>query len=69
MTQKVQVEGMSCGHCAMSVREALASLEGVSSVDVDLEGGTAHVESNRNIPQDAFARAIESAGYTFVSVS
>ena len=33
------VEGMTCGHCATSVREEVSELEGVRSVDVDVESG------------------------------
>ena len=40
----INVEGMSCEHCAMSVKKALGALPGVSGVDVDLEAGTVTVQ-------------------------
>jgi len=36
-TATIQVEGMTCGGCAASVRQALAKREGVKSVEVSLE--------------------------------
>ena len=42
-TKVLQIEGMSCAHCRRAVAEALRELEGVSSVEVDLEGGKATV--------------------------
>ncbi|MGE5396474.1 MAG: copper chaperone CopZ [Chitinophagales bacterium] len=36
-TEVLGVEGMSCMHCVKTVKNSLASLDGVSNVDVDLE--------------------------------
>ena len=38
------VTGMSCGHCAKAVTDALQSVPGVIRVDVSLEEGTATME-------------------------
>ena len=32
-----KVEGMSCGHCAKAIAEAVEALPGVANVAVDLE--------------------------------
>lgn len=40
----LQVTGMTCNHCVMSVKNALEELEGVRSARVDLDGGTAVVD-------------------------
>ena len=32
---EISIEGMTCGHCAMTVTNELATLEGVSNVQVD----------------------------------
>lgn len=34
-TKRIRVEGMTCGHCEMSVRNAIAALPGVTDVLVD----------------------------------
>jgi copper chaperone len=41
---KLKIEGMTCGHCVMSVQKALASVPGVEgAVEVDLKSGSAQV--------------------------
>ena len=39
MTQTLEytVSGMSCGHCEAAVTEEVSALDGVDSVDVDLD--------------------------------
>ncbi|NQT13060.1 MAG: SO_0444 family Cu/Zn efflux transporter [Planctomycetes bacterium] len=43
----LRVQGMTCSHCADTVRRTLAEREGVSSVDVDLKRGSAIIVGNR----------------------
>lgn len=57
------VLGMSCGHCVGSVTEELRRLEGVTTVDVDLETGTVTLDSDRQVSSDAIAAAVDEAGY------
>jgi len=59
---EIKIEGMTCGHCAMSVTNELATLQGVSSVSVDHLSGKATVESD-GVSQDQLSSAIEEAGY------
>ena len=40
---KFKVEKMMCGGCTSNVQSSLEALENVTSVDVDLESGTAIV--------------------------
>jgi copper chaperone len=56
------VVGMTCGHCVSSVREELAEVDGVRSVDVDLESGRL-VVSGQGFTDDAVKAAVEAAGY------
>ena len=57
-----RVPGMSCGHCKQAVSEELRAVNGVGSVDVDLE--TKLVVVNGSELDDARLRgAIEEAGY------
>lgn len=57
------VVGMSCGHCVASVTSEVSKLPGVRRVDVDLATGAVTVESDGPIDRDAFANAIDEAGY------
>ena len=62
---EITVEGMTCGHCAMSVTNELATLDGVSNVQVDHAAGKAVVES-AGISNEKLAEAVEEAGYKAV---
>lgn len=61
------VEGMTCGHCATSVREEVSGLDGVRTVDVDVESGRVTVTSDTPLPADAVAAAVTEAGYRLVA--
>ncbi|UJL46656.1 copper chaperone CopZ [Virgibacillus sp. NKC19-16] len=65
MEQKtLDVQGMSCGHCKMSVEGALNELDGVSAAEVNLDSGKVDVtydESKVNV--DAMKEAVEDQGY------
>ncbi|MCR6483560.1 heavy-metal-associated domain-containing protein [Amycolatopsis sp. OK19-0408] len=61
------VEGMTCGHCATSVREEVSELDGVRSVDVDVESGRVTVTSDTPLAADAVAAAVTEAGYRLVA--
>ncbi|HHO55474.1 MAG TPA: copper chaperone [Trueperaceae bacterium] len=57
----LKVEGMTCGHCKMAVKEALESVDGSENVSVDLEAGLATVDGNVD-PQLLIA-AVAEEGY------
>lgn len=59
----VFIEGMQCNHCKMTVEKALNSIEGVISVDVDLEGKKAVVKSNNDIENSKIEDVIKEAGF------
>lgn len=62
---EITIEGMTCGHCAMSVTNEIATLEGVSNVNVDHQTGKATVEAE-SVNDDQLAAAVEEAGYRAV---
>ncbi len=66
MQTTLKIEGMMCAHCQKHVHDALSQMAGVTSVDVNLEQGTAAVAATRDIPQDEFASVIKDAGYELV---
>ena len=59
---EITIEGMTCGHCAMSVTNEIATLEGVASVNVDHQAGKAHVEA-QGVSEEQLSAAVEEAGY------
>ena len=66
MEKTLKIEGMMCAHCQKHVHDALAKMDGVTDVTVDLEGGKASVKMARDIPQDEFKTVITDAGYELV---
>lgn len=61
MSIVLEVQGMSCGHCVSAITAAVTPLTGVTSVDVDLAGGTVTVAGTDDV--DAVTDAIEDSGY------
>jgi uncharacterized membrane protein YraQ (UPF0718 family)/copper chaperone CopZ len=62
-TEKIiQIEGMSCQHCVMSVKKGLSSLDGVTEVDVNLEAKIARVKGQ--VDDDKIKATINELGYT-----
>ena len=66
-TTTFHVKGMSCGHCVNAVTEELSRLEGVRTVDVDLERGAVTVSSDSPLDEAAVGAAVDEAGYELVS--
>ena len=71
-TIELSVDGMTCGHCAMSVSEELSEIPGVKTVDVILNSGaTSKVTVLTDTPLDdaALSDAVSEAGFTLVGIS
>ena len=57
----VKIKGMSCQHCVGSVKAVLEKIEGVSSVEVNLDKGEA--EYAGDVSLDVVHDAIKSIGF------
>lgn len=68
MKKVLLVEGMSCGHCEKAVKEAVGSLDEVSSVAVDLESKQVTVEGE-NLQDSSLKEVVEDAGYDVIKVN
>jgi copper chaperone CopZ len=62
-TVTVTVTGMTCAHCASSVRDEVGSIPGVIAVDVDLASGKVTIDSERLVDDGAIKSAVAAAGY------
>ena len=58
---ELNVEGMSCGHCAGRVSKAIADVDPAAKVDVDLAAKLVRVTSSA-APEE-LAQAVTEAGY------
>jgi len=59
---KLKIEGMTCGHCAMHVKEALLKVPGVVGAEVDLLSKIATIQGQPNV--HALLTAVEAEGYS-----
>lgn len=65
----LRVEGMSCGHCEMRVKQALMQVEGVQNAQVDHVDGVAIVTLSPQVGslspalQAQLESAVEEVGY------
>jgi copper ion binding protein len=60
------VTGMTCGHCVKAVTEEVSAIEGVESVEVDLESGSVTVAAATDPTREQMAAAVDEAGYVLV---
>lgn len=64
MEKTLNVQGMTCGHCKMTVEHSLQELDGISKADVDLEAGHVDVTfDDSQVNMAAMKEAIEEQGY------
>ncbi|HJW08765.1 MAG TPA: cation transporter [Holophagaceae bacterium] len=57
----LKITGMTCGHCARSVTEALQAVPGVVKAEVSLPKGEARVEGAAEL--GALIAAVKEEGY------
>ena len=60
------VQGMTCSHGVLSVREEVSEVSGVSAVDVDLASGRLTVTGNA-VDEQAVRDAVADAGYEVIA--
>ncbi len=65
-TEQITIEGMTCGHCTMSVKKELTKI-GVEVLDVLV--GSAEIKYDpAKVNKEQIAAAIDEAGYKLVNV-
>jgi len=68
MKKTINIEGMTCGHCAGRVKKELEKVCGVKTADVSASDNKAVVELAHEVDEAKFKEAVEEAGYKLVSV-
>ena len=64
-SEELQIEGMSCGHCVMSVKKELGKITNLLVEDVRI--GSAKVKYDETkISREQIAAVINEAGYRLV---
>jgi copper chaperone len=64
---ELQIEGMSCGGCANSVKRSVQAVDGNATVHVDLATKKVQIETGADI--DTVRAAIVEAGYPVTASS
>lgn len=67
VVMKIRIEGMSCHHCADTVRRALMDVEGVTGAEVDFKKGIAYLTGD-DPDISRIKEAIDEVGYDFAGV-
>jgi copper chaperone len=66
--KKLEIAGMSCGHCVKGVTMALQDLPGVQVKDVSI--GAAVVDVDESVVSESqLSQALEEAGYSIEKTS
>lgn len=63
MKKTMIVDGMMCQNCVRHVKKALESIDGVVSVNVDLDSKTAEIEMKQEIDDKILLDAVKEEGY------
>lgn len=68
MKKTMMIEGMMCQNCVKHVFNALSKVEGVDSVEVDLDGKKAEVALKDEVSDDVLKEAVTEAGYEVLDI-
>lgn len=68
MKKTMIIGGMMCTHCTGRVEKALSALDGVSAVEMSLEGKSATLTLSKDVDNKVLTDAVTEAGYEVVSV-
>ncbi len=69
MQKTMKIEGMMCGHCEMTVKQALEALSGVQSAAVSHNDGTAVVTLSSPVDDETLKKTVEALHYRVTSVA
>ena len=68
MNKTMKIEGMMCAHCTGRVEKALSAIDGVTAVEMSLEGKSATLTLSKDVDDQVLTDAVTQAGYEVVSV-
>ncbi|MEM5780396.1 MAG: metal-transporting ATPase, partial [Lawsonibacter sp.] len=68
MKKTMKIEGMTCSHCTGRVEKALSAIDGVTAVEMSLEGKSAALTLSREVDDKVLTDAVTEAGYEVVSI-
>lgn len=66
-TTTFSVPAMTCGHCKEAVTTEITKIDGVSTVEVDLDTKKVTVTSSSPVTWEALVTAVDEAGFEAVA--
>lgn len=66
-TETITINGMSCGHCVVAVRQALQQIDHLDVQEVAIGSAQIHRDPNK-VTDSQIVEAIEDSGYTVNSI-
>lgn len=61
--QSFYVEGMTCAHCCVRIKEELSKIEGIKTVKADLKTGEVLVSCKKELDFDCINKKLKELGY------
>lgn len=68
LKKEMEIEGMMCGHCEATVKNALEAVDGVEAAEVSHEKNRAVVTLNKEVSDDILTKAVEDKDYKVKSI-
>lgn len=68
MKKVIYIEGMHCDHCSGRVNDALANLQGVDKVKVNLKKKNAVIKCSDDLSNDTIKQTITKLGFEVVDI-
>src|SRR6056297_1819735 len=66
--EKIDIRGMSCANCAISIEKGLKSKKGVKSAKVNFASDSASIEYDKNnLSREEIDKVIENLGYKVIN--
>jgi len=64
--QELNIQGMTCGHCVMSIRKGLSAVPGLVVESVEIGKAIVKYDETR-VKAEEIMRAVEETGYSVTS--
>ena len=66
-SHELTIQGMSCNHCVMHVKQALSSVAGLEIEDVQIGKAKVNYDETK-ITKDILSAKIDESGYRLISI-
>lgn len=69
MNKQVKVDGMTCNGCAKTVKSAFEEVEGIRSVEINLDNQTASVDTDTELNIDNLNHSLVDTNYSATAIT